>query len=149
MPSLKEKIKLKNPLKRRHFLLNLKRIFLSPRGSSIGCESRLMKRRSQVRIPHPYPCVDMSKKKKKKTLLPSRVLSFFSVTDSQQQYPLTSYMSKSPPAKGASRCATVSQERRQHLTETEKGMMNAMASYLRSIETALSRPRPRRTAEDH
>jgi hypothetical protein len=39
---------------------------VSPSGSSIGCESRLMKRRLQVRIPpSPYPCVDMSKKKKK------------------------------------------------------------------------------------
>jgi len=40
---------------------------MSPRGSSIDWGSRLMKRRSLVRIPLSPSCVDMSKKKKKNT----------------------------------------------------------------------------------
>jgi hypothetical protein len=38
---------------------------LFPRDSSIGCEQRLIKRRSQVRIPHPLPLCGHVKKKKK------------------------------------------------------------------------------------
>jgi hypothetical protein len=38
----------------------------SPSDSSIGCESRLMKRRSQVRIPSPPILVWTCQKKKKK-----------------------------------------------------------------------------------
>jgi hypothetical protein len=37
-----------------------------PTGSLIGYGPRLIKRRSQVRIPLPFPCVDMHVKKKKK-----------------------------------------------------------------------------------
>jgi hypothetical protein len=39
---------------------------LSPNGNSIGCEPRLMKRRSQVRIPLPLPLHGHVQKKKKK-----------------------------------------------------------------------------------
>jgi hypothetical protein len=40
--------------------------YASPRGSSIDCEPRLMKRRSQVRILFPLPLRGHVKKKKKK-----------------------------------------------------------------------------------
>jgi hypothetical protein len=46
--------------------MHLKSIHLSPRGSSIGYEPRLMKRKSQDRIPPPLTLVWTCQKKKKK-----------------------------------------------------------------------------------